>query len=62
MSSQETKNLEIAKDCQSVINAYGPSLSDATEDMRIEYRQAVKDLRAAGYRMEMGRLIKFVTV
>lgn len=47
-----------AKICQGIINNIGPSYSDATDEMKKEYRGAKELLKSLGYVMEVGYLKK----
>ncbi len=54
----DTIKLAKAKICQGIINDIGPSFSDATDEMKEEYRIAKNTLFFLGYKMECGYLYK----
>lgn len=54
----DTVELAKAKVCQGIINNIGPSFSDATDEMKGEYRAAKRMLKRLGYKMEYGYLLQ----
>lgn len=46
------------KNAAEIVNAIGPSLSDAGDEERKEYYDAMKEIRSAGYDMELGKVFK----
>jgi len=46
------------KEASEVVNAIGPSLSDATDSQRKDYKEARDLISSKGYKMEMGKVSK----
>lgn len=49
------KNIQLAAE---IVNQIGPSLSDAGDEDRKSYYAAIKEIREAGYDMQLGQLLK----